>query len=133
MIIKGGKGGDQRTEIVLATTALVAVVALFLRCKHVDYSEEDGNGNGDSDGDGDGDAMLLAVCALFLRFEVHCTYILKQSDKGISQLVTELSQTNKRVAANNGNRKVTKQALAAASPLQLLHHNENIAVAKNCC
>ena len=27
----GGKGGDQRTEIVLATTALVAVVALFLR------------------------------------------------------------------------------------------------------
>lgn len=26
----GGKGGDQRTEIVLATTALVAVVALFL-------------------------------------------------------------------------------------------------------
>jgi len=26
----GGRGGDQRTEIVLATTALVAVVALFL-------------------------------------------------------------------------------------------------------
>ena len=129
MIIIGGKGGDQRTEIVLATTALVAVVALFLRCEHLDYSEEDGDGNGDSDGD----AMLLAVCALFLRFEVHCTYILKQSDKGISQLVTELSQTNKRVAANNGNRKVTKQALAAASPLQLLHHNENIAVVKNCC
>ena len=77
--------------------------------------------------------MLLAVCALFLRCKVHCTYILKQSDKGISQLVTELSQTNKRVAANNGNRKVTKQALAAASPLQLLHHNENIAVVKNCC
>ena len=30
-IILRWKGGDQRTEIVLATTALVAVVALFLR------------------------------------------------------------------------------------------------------